>query len=74
MRDLWTFDFRKEKMEKEDLEAYQRKLLNIRDNYSQQFTQFEDSYFYTGELPPPDNIFAQFKYKCQNHVPECKGK
>lgn len=73
MSDEWTFTFTKDKMEDADLAVYQKKLLDLRDKYANFVSKIPECLFYTGDLPPKNNIFAQFRYKCQQHEPRCTG-
>ena len=69
----WTFLFRNETMDKGDLERYQSKLLEIRERYEKYFVYLDKCKFYHGPLPPPDNVFAEFKFNCKLHDPPCTG-
>lgn len=73
MQDEWTFKFTKNKMEEADLIEYQKKLLEIKTKYENYLSKVAGCKFYNGELPPPDNIFAEFKYECNQHEPKCTG-
>lgn len=76
MPPIWTFEFRKDRMTKEDLNAYQKKLLEIRDKYSRGFQNLAKCKFhaYEAPLPPKDNIFARFEYDCSRHKFQSHGK
>ena len=73
MAERWIFFYRNKKMDESVLERYQEKLLAIREKYEKYFVNLPDCKFYHGELPPADNIFAQFKYECKRHDPACTG-
>ena len=74
MLDTWSFEFKKDAvMDDHTLHAYQEKLLELRANYEKKFAKFVDCHFYDGELPPPNNLFAELKYECTRHEPKCKG-
>ncbi len=70
MAKIWTFKWTSnDQMSQLDLEAYQKKLKQIRKNFENKLLQFPECQFYSHELqlPPKDNIFAKFEYECHRH-------
>jgi hypothetical protein len=71
----WRFSFRKDaKMSDLDLELYQKKLLEIREKFSEKLSFMSNCRFFEGNtFPPSDNIFGQFLCDCKRHTPKCQG-
>lgn len=74
----WIFLFKKELLNEEELEFYQKNLLQLRLKFHAKVSELTDCHFYTDIgndlLPPVDNIYASFKYNCRRHTPKCEGR
>ena len=67
----WIFNFKKTYLTEDELEKYQRHLLELRDKFQERVSTLNMCKF-AQELPPlGNNIFATFKYECRRHAPKC---
>jgi hypothetical protein len=73
MPENWIFKYTKDEMEDSVLKRYQEKLIELKERYDKYIKDIPGCYFYKGDSAPPDNIFADFKYKCDKHQPKCTG-
>lgn len=73
--DKWIFEYKTktDKMDEEDLLVYQSKLVQLKNKYSKYLSDLPECVFYDGEMPPKNNVFAQFHYRCSQHEPKCTG-
>lgn len=71
----WIFEYKdfNLKMNENEINDYQKKLLELKEKYHDKCEHLSNCDFYSGELPPSDNIFASFTYKCKRHTPRCNG-
>lgn len=70
----WRFFYNlKKKMSQDDLVKYQKKLVELRDKYSDKVSQISNCRFHQNQAPPLDNIFAEFDIECKRHSPKCVG-
>lgn len=63
----WEFNFDKTGFNQTDLQKYQNFLLELREKYKKDTQENKYGYFYDGELPPKNNLFALFTYNCERH-------
>jgi len=72
----WIFNFKKAELTDDELETYQKHLLELRDKFEKRVSDLSMCKFapnknlYDSEN---DNIFGTFHYECRRHVPKCDG-
>ena len=73
----WEFNYydMEKKMSDKELGDYQKKLLELRDQYEARVEHLSNCHFVSrdAQLPPTDNLFASFNYECKRHRPKCQG-
>ena len=72
-RGEWSFLFKKRLLTDEELDKYHQKLLELREKYQEKISHLSNCKFYSGDVPPTDNIFGSFLYECKRHTPKCQG-